>query len=216
MRGCTRGVRSMDEAAITQKKWDDAAANFDLMAGYGPEKRWEPFKRELFSAMEGRILFLAIGTGLDIPFFPAGQTITGIDISPKMLEVAATRAADYEGELELRRADVHELDYPDGHFDQIFTSCTFCSVPRPIDGLRSLRRVLKPGGELKMFEHTGSRWFPFSMMMNLMTPLSSRFGPDMNRKTDDNVRAAGFEIEKIEPVFLDVVKRIHARAPARG
>lgn len=202
------------EFAETQRKWDKAAANFDVMAGYGPEKRWEPFKRELFSAMgDGRILFLAIGTGLDIPFWPCGRTVTGIDISPMMLEAAKERADAYDGELTMQVADVHDLEFPDDHFDQIFTSCTFCSVPRPIDGLRALRRVLKPGGELKMFEHTGSRWFPFSMMMNVMTPLSSRFGPEMNRKTDENVRAAGFEIERIDPVFLDVVKRIHARRP---
>ena len=205
------------ESERTRAKWDAAAANFDVMAGYGPEKRWEPFKRELLSAMNGgRILFLAIGTGLDIPFWPSGQTITGIDISPKMIEAARERAEAYDGELELLVADVHDLDFPDDHFDQIFTSCTFCSVPRPVDGLRSLLRVLKPGGELKMFEHTGSRFFPFSMMMNVMTPLSRRFGPEMNRKTDDNVRAAGFEIEKIDPVYLDVVKRIHARKPAAG
>ena len=202
------------ESAHARRKWDAAAERFDLMAGYGPEKRWEPFKRELFSAMNGgRILFLAIGTGLDIPFWPSGQTITGIDISPKMLEVAQARADAYDGQLELAVADVHDLEYPDGHFDQIFTSCTFCSVPNPIDGLRALKRVLKPGGELFMFEHTGSRWFPFSVMMNVMTQFSRRVGPDMNRKTDDNVRAAGFEVEKIDPVFLDVVKRIHARRP---
>ena len=67
---------------VTQRKWDKAAANFDLMAGFGPEKRWEPYKRELFANMgDGEILFIAVGTGLDIPFFPEGKKITGIDIN---------------------------------------------------------------------------------------------------------------------------------------
>ena len=57
---------------VTKQKWDDAAATFDMMNAYGPAKRWEPFKREVFSAMQGKILFLAVGTGLDIPFFPPG------------------------------------------------------------------------------------------------------------------------------------------------
>ena len=198
---------------VTKAKWDKAARNFDLMAGYGPEKRWEPWKRELFSKMgDGRILFLAVGTGLDVSFFPPGRHILGIDISDRMLEKAKPRVDAYDGSMEVRQMDVHEMPFEDGHFDQVFTSCTFCSVPRPIEGLKALRRVLKPGGELHMFEHTGSRYFPFSLMMNLMTPLSRRLGPEMNRKTVDNVIAAGFEITQVKPVYLDVVKTISARA----
>jgi len=198
---------------VTQQKWDRAAANFDLMAGYGPEKRWAPVKSEFFSAMQGKILFLAVGTGLDIQFFPAGQDIVGIDISPRMLEKARPRAESYEGALELRHLDVHDLDYPDDSFDQVFTSCTFCSVPDPVRGLKSLRRVLRPGGELHMFEHTGSRYFPFNVMMNLMTPLSRKLGPEMNRPTTENVRRAGFDLKEVRHVYLDVVKTIHAVAP---
>ena len=198
---------------VTKAKWDKAAANFDVMAGYGPEKRWEPFKRKLFAKMgEGRILFLAIGTGLDIPFFPPNKNITGIDISDKMIDKARVRADQYDGKIDLQQMDVHDMPFEDDSFDQIFTSCTFCSVPRPIDGLKSLKRVLKPGGELHMFEHTGSRYFPFSLMMNVMTPLSRRFGPEMNRKTVENVQASGFKLDEVQHVYLDVVKIISARS----
>lgn len=198
---------------VTKKKWDRAAANFDLMAGYGPEKRWAPFKERFFAQMgEGRILFLAVGTGLDIPFFPARRKIVGIDISDKMIEVARPRLEKYEGEIETHAMDVHDMPFEDGSFDQVFTSCTFCSVPDPVQGLAQLRRVLKPGGDLHMFEHTGSRYYPFKLMMNLMTPLSRRFGPDMNRDTVSNVEAAGFAPVRVEHVYLDVVKTIHATA----
>ena len=199
---------------LTREKWDRAAGSYDLMSGYGQEIRWAPFKRRLFERMQGRIIFASIGTGQDIQFFPPGRDITGIDISSGMLERARPRAAAYAGKLELRQIDLHELDYPDGAFDQVFTACTFCSVPRPVEGLRMLRRVLKPGGELFMFEHTGSRYFPFNLMLNLMTPLSRRYGPEMNRDTVANVARAGFEIQAVEPVYLDVVKMIRAVAPA--
>jgi len=182
------------------------------MAGFGPEKRWEPSKRALFEKMgTGRILFLAIGTGLDIPFFPPARNILGIDISDRMLEQAAPRASAYEGTLVLQQVDVHDMPFGNETFDQIFTSCTFCSVPKPVDGLRALYRVLKKGGELHMFEHTGSRYFPFNLMLDMMAPLSRKFGPDMNRPTVENVMAAGFHLLDVKHVYLDVVKTISAR-----
>lgn len=198
----------------TQAKWDKAAPTFDIMAGRGAENRWQPFKKELFSRMDGNILFLALGTGLDIPTFPSGKIITALDISPKMLEVAQPRIAAYDGEISARVMDVHEMDFEDDSFDQVFTSCTFCSVPQPVEGLRQLKRVLKPGGELLMFEHTGSSYYPFKFMMNMMTLLTRRIGPDMNRTTVANVQAAGFQLQEVNNLFLDVVKTIRATKPA--
>ena len=197
----------------TREKWDKMAPNFDLMAGGGAEQRWQPYKQEFFSHMKGNILFLALGTGLDITNFPSGMNITAIDISPKMLEIAQPRVTAYNGTLQAHVMDVHDMPFEDNSFDQVFTSCTFCSVPSPIEGLRQVKRVLKPGGELFMFEHTGSNYYPFKIMMNLMTVLFSRFGPDMNRTTVANVEAAGFQLLKVNNLFLDVVKTIHAVKP---
>jgi len=195
---------------VTRAKWDKLAPRFDGMASQGAEKRWEPAKRELFAHMHGKVLFLALGTGLDIPFFPPGQDITAIDISPKMVELAQPRMDAYDGTITAREMDVHEMDFAPESFDQVFTSCTFCSVPNPVEGLKALHRVLKPGGELFMFEHTGSRFYPFRQMMDLMTLLTSRIGPDMNRPTVDNVRKAGFRLVEVKNVYLDVVKTIRA------
>lgn len=198
----------------TQAKWDKAAPNFDVMAGGAAEERWLPEKTRLFSHMQGNILFLALGTGLDIPAFPTGQTIETIDISPEMLKQAQPRLEAYDGQINAQVMDVHELDFEDNEFDQVYTSCTFCSVPNPVDGLKSLKRVLKPGGELRMFEHTGSQYYPFKLMMDLMTQISRHLGPDMNRTTVVNVQAAGFEIREVNNIFLDVVKTITAVKPA--
>ncbi len=198
---------------VTRKKWDNASRGFDFMSSGGPEKRWAPHKKQLFKQMQGNILFLAAGTGLDFLCFPPKQSIVGIDISPKMLAIAQARANDYDGEIELMEMDVHEMSFADASFDQIFTSCTFCSVPNPVEGLRSLHRVLKPAGKLYMFEHTGSRYFPFNLMLNTMNPLSRQLGPEMNRNTVENVRLAGFEIEEVNHLFLDVVKTITAIKP---
>ena len=201
----------MDES--TKRKWDFSSSFYDLLA-YGPERRWAPHKRDLFANMNGKVLFVAVGTGQDIPFFPPGPDIVGIDISPRMLEKAKIRAAKYAGSLDLRVMDIHELEFPDHSFDQVVTSCTFCSVPNPVAGLTALRRVLKAGGMLYMFEHTGSHIFPFNLMLDLMTPLWKPIGPDMNRDTVANVEKAGFEIKQVNNVYLDVVKTIIAKLPS--
>ena len=196
-----------------QKKWDFSASFYDLLA-YGPERRWAAAKKALFAHMQGKILFVAVGTGQDIRFFPPGRDIVAIDISPRMLERARARAAGYDGRLELRLMDVHALEFPDHSFDQVVTSCTFCSVPDPVAGLNALRRVLKPGGMLYMFEHTGSHLFPFNLMLDIMTPIWRPIGPEMNRDTVANVRKAGFAIQQVDNIYLDVVKTIVATAPA--
>jgi ubiquinone/menaquinone biosynthesis C-methylase UbiE len=200
--------------AAARRKWDRAARSFDFMTGIGADMRWGPYKRELFSHMRGRVLFLALGTGLDIEFFPPGREITAIDISPRMLDKAAPRVAAYDGDIDAREMSVHDMPFEAGSFDQVYTSCTFCSVPRPVAGLQALRRILKPGGELRMFEHTGSRWFPMRQMLNVMNPLARRGGPEVNRDTVANVEAAGFDVKTVDPVYLDVVKMITATAPA--
>lgn len=204
---------ALTSAEITRAKWDKLAPRFDTMASQGAEKRWKPFKTKLFSHMQGKILFLALGTGLDIPSFPTGREITAIDISPKMLDEAQERIAAYQGTIRAEVMDVHAMPFAEGSFDQVYTSCTFCSVPDPVAGLKALYRVLKPGGQLFMFEHTGSKFYPFRQMMDFMSILTEKIGPAMNRDTVGNVRAAGFEITEVDNIFLDVVKTIKAVKP---
>ena len=72
--------------------------------------------------------------------------------------------------------------------------------------------MLKPGAEMRMFEHTGSRCFPFSVMLDLMTPLTRVGGPEVNRNTVRNVERAGFQVRRVVNLYLDVVKTIEAEA----
>lgn len=191
----------------TQRKWDAASRNFDFVT-YGDDQRLGPHKRRLFAKMRGATLMVAAGTGNDFRFFPPQQSIVAIDISPKMLEKAAKKAAAYDGVIDLRQMDVCELTFPDTTFDTVATVCTFCSVPKPVAGLRELNRVLKPGGQILMFEHVRSRIGPLGVFLDLMTPLSRRIGPELNRDTVGNVQKAGFRIRREENVYLDIVKII--------
>jgi ubiquinone/menaquinone biosynthesis C-methylase UbiE len=193
----------------TRAKWDSLAGSFDIMSR-GDDRRFAGDKRRLFSRIKGRTLLVAAGTGNDFKFFPPGHELVAIDISPKMLERARLKLGEYQGALELREMDVTALDFPDASFDTIATVCTFCSVPRPVAGLRELHRVVKPGGRILMFEHVRSRIGPLGILQDLMTPLTRRNGPDLNRDTVGNVQRAGFRIVRVENAYLDIVRMIEA------
>jgi ubiquinone/menaquinone biosynthesis C-methylase UbiE len=193
----------------TREKWDRASRALDLFA-VGDNRRLGAHKRELFSKVRGETLMVAAGTGNDFEFFPAGHQMLAIDISPKMLERAAKKAAACGGNIELREMDVCALPFPDASFETVATVCTFCSVPRPVAGLRELYRVLKPGGQLLMLEHVRSQVGPLGILQDMMTPLSRRFGPELNRDTVRNVLRAGFSLRREENLYLDIVKSIEA------
>ena len=199
--------------SVIQKKWDRIACFYKWING-AAERRWEPWKSLLFSKMgAGNILFLAIGIGDEIRLFPENRQITAIDISPRMLEKAGEKAVRYNGSIWLMEMDARALNFPSEIFDQVFSSCTFCSVPEPVLGLKELYRVLKPGGRLFMFEHTRSKYFPFREILWMMNPVAERLGPSVTRDTEANVRAAGFTVDSVQNIYLDIVKIIEGGRP---
>lgn len=193
-------------------KWDKVARTFDFM-NRGIELRFGETKRMWFSRSSGRTLLVAVGTGLDLKYLQAGQKVVGIDISEKMLEKALEKLRTSNAAVELVRADVGLLGFGDASFDSVLTSCTFCSVPDPVKGLQEIRRVLKPGGTLLMFEHVRSDIFWMGAMMDILTRISRAFGPDLNRRTGENIRKAGFRITREINVYLDIVKLFEAINP---
>lgn len=201
------GAAGTKDAAV--RKWNRAAGALDTK-NRGEEMRYGPYKRALFAKACGRTLLVAAGTGIDFRYLPPGLDVAAIDFAPRMLALARKRLGESASPVTLLEADVTALDFPDASFDTVLTSCTFCSVPDPVRGLRELRRVLKDDGRLLMFEHVrvSNPWLGF--MMDVMNPLIRRFGPDINRRTADNVRAAGFRIEREFNVYLDMVKLFEA------
>lgn len=188
--------------------WDLRARFYDVCEG--SHLRRGPHKAALFRDMSGRVLFEAVGTGVDIQHFPPDREIIGIDISEEMLRRAKPRAERYRGRLELLRMDAQALAFPDDYFDTAVTSCTMCSVPNPLRALREIRRVLRPGGQLLMFEHVRSRNYVLGLVLDLMTLWTRLSGTEMNRDTLRNVESAGFRITRVRSVYLDIILVIHA------
>jgi ubiquinone/menaquinone biosynthesis C-methylase UbiE len=96
--------------------------------------------------------------------------------------------------VNLQLGDVETLDFPDNSFDSVVATFVFCSVPDAVLGLREIRRVLKPAGQLFLLEHMRARNPALGFVMDVLNPLIVRMmGANINRRTVENVQAADFE-----------------------
>ena len=107
--------------------------------------------------------------------------------------------------------DVLRLEFPDHSFDTVFTTFVFCSVPDPVAGLRELRRVCKPSGRLLLLEHMRPENFVLGLVFDVLNPMVVRMmGANINRRTMDNIRSAGWNVRIEENLSSDIVRWIEA------
>ncbi len=148
---------------------------------------------------------------MEILNFPPDLDITCVDLSPKMLERARWRGTQYQGKVHFALMNAESLAFPDNTFDTAVAVCVFCTVAHPVAGLEELRRVLKPGGKLLMFEHVLSKNPVYGLSLRFMSLLTEALeGTHLDRDTVANVRKAGFTLEYEKNVYLDIVKAIAA------
>lgn len=188
------------------------------------ERQISFFERILFkggrewacSRAEGDVLELAAGTARNLPHYPDGVKITGVELSPEMLAIARGRAEKLEREADLRVGDVQQLEFQDESFDTVVCTLGLCTIPDPRRAVAEARRVLRPGGRLLLLEHVRSPSRPVRVVERLLEPLAVRFAADhLTREPLDYLDSEGFEIEELERTKWGIVERVAARKPAR-
>lgn len=107
------------------------------------------------NSFDGRLLEVGVGTGLALPHYKPGLAVTGIDLSPHMLERARARIAkagncNIQALLEM---DATKLDFPGGAFDVVVALYVMTVVPDPVKVMHELARVVKPGGHVLICNH---------------------------------------------------------------
>ncbi len=205
----------MDRRATraTRTRYDRIAPIYDLMEGLS-EPHFRPWREKLWAGMpDGLTLEVGIGTGKNLPFHPRAARMVGVDLSDRMLERARARAGRLGRTIDLRVMDAQALDFPTHSFDAVAATFVFCSVPDPVRGLQELGRVVKPGGVIALLEHVRIEAAPWGRMLDALNPLVVRlWGANINRRTVENVQAAGLRIECVESLGpLGMVKLIRAR-----
>jgi ubiquinone/menaquinone biosynthesis C-methylase UbiE len=130
--------------------------------------------------------------------------VVGLDPSPQLLRLASRRAADAVVPVSLLRGSAEQDPFADAVFDTIVMTWTLCSIPNPIAALTEMRRVLRPGGRLIFVEHGLSPEIRTARWQHWLTPYWKRIsgGCHLDRKTDDLIRRAGFQIEAVETDYM--------------
>ena len=197
------------ETDVVRHRYDRGAARYDLMTWPMERMAMDRFRARLISQVNGpRVLEVGVGTGRNLPLYRPGLQIDAIDFSPRMLERA--RRKPLPPNVTLHLMDVQDLQFEAGSFDTIVATCVFCSVPDPVRGLAEIRRVLRPDGHVLFLEHMrpGSPWL--AKVFDWLDPWVSRAGPHINRRTMDNIAAAGLTVEREQNLVSDVLKLVVA------
>ncbi|MDN3953719.1 class I SAM-dependent methyltransferase [Sporolactobacillus laevolacticus] len=169
------------------------------------------WRQELLSSLSGHVLEVGVGTGANLPFYPRNVRVTGVDFSSGMLQYARNMVQQLrtEDRMTLLEMDVQQMTFPDDSFDYIVSTCVFCSVPDPVQGLHELRRVCKSDGKILMLEHMRSENPVAGILMDLLNPLTVRlWGANINRRTMENIARAGLTIEKDKQLFGTILRRL--------
>src|SRR5213592_2654780 len=161
---------------IEQIPWlYDACCALVERFGLGRWRRW------LVEGAAGRTLDVGCGTGRNLPLYAAGVRVIGLDPARDALLAARRRAPG----VPLVQGDAQALPFRDAAFDTV------------VSGLAEVKRVLRPGGALRMLEHVRATGGLKARVQDRWQPLWTRLsgGCHWNRETERSVEAAGFRIE---------------------
>jgi ubiquinone/menaquinone biosynthesis C-methylase UbiE len=159
-----------------------------------------PARAELAGGARGRVLDLGAGTGANFPFFGAAAAeVHATEPDPFMRQRAAERARGAPRPVTLHDAPAEALPFPDGHFDTVVAMLVFCTVGDPARALAEVVRVLRPGGELRFYEHVRAPGAVAGRAQDWLAPVWRRIaaGCRPNRDTVRLIRAAGLEMVRV-------------------
>lgn len=155
-------------------------------------------RRENLEGLSGRVLEIGAGTGSNFGFYPDTVTeVVAAEPESRLRDAAVSAAAAASVPITVVGSTVEALDSGEP-FDAIVCSLVLCSVDRPEDVLRQLFALLKPGGELRYFEHVASA----GVRGGLQRLADATFWPRLfgnchtHRETEQMITAAGFVVDR--------------------
>jgi len=203
-----------EETERLKRIYEKQAPRYDRSIAFWEKVLFGDGRRWVCSRAQGEVLEVAIGTGRNLPFYPEGIRLTGIDFSPTMVELARERARELGMEVDLREGDAQDLPFPDESFDTVVCTLSLCNIPDDRKAVAEMKRVLRPGGRLLLLDHIRAASGVIRGVQRALEVVWVRLeGEHLLRRPLEHVQAEGFRIEEQERYKLDIVERLSARRP---
>jgi ubiquinone/menaquinone biosynthesis C-methylase UbiE len=177
------------------------ASIYDRMMASAERSFMRGVRQEVAGGAQGRVLELGAGTGANFAYYgDHAQAIEATEPDPFMMERAALRAGGAPRPISLHQAPAEQLPFDDASFDTVVSTLVMCTVRDPAAALAEVRRVLKPAGQLRMYEHVRYDHAFGAFWQDAACPLWRWLGAGChpNRDTAAHVRAAGFQFSRLE------------------
>jgi ubiquinone/menaquinone biosynthesis C-methylase UbiE len=205
---------TVTETERVRRIQEKEAPHYDRHMGFFDRTLFAGGRAWAGSQARGEVLEVAVGTGRNLPYYPADVRLTGIELSPQMLEIGRRRAQDLGRDVELRIGDAQALEFEDQNFDTVIITFALCTIPDDRRAAAEAYRVLRPAGRLVLLEHVRSPSLPVRAVQRVLDPLSVRFAADhLVRDPLDYLSVVGFRVESVERLKMGIVERVVARKP---
>jgi SAM-dependent methyltransferase len=159
----------------------------------------EEYRRKLLAGLEGQVIELGAGPGTNLPFYPPTVAhVLAVEPEAVLREECLKNAAHAPVNVTVVDGVSGHLPADDSSFDGAVASLVLCSVPDPDRALAELHRVLRPGGELRFYEHVIA---DHAMAATLQRLADAIFWPrvaggcHMSRDTGASLQSAGFTVD---------------------
>ena len=202
-----------DIACNLRRRYQRIAPVYDLLDLPFEYGRYRGIRPLLFQGLSGRLLDAGVGTGRNMPFYPRGSEVVGIDLSPAMLRRAQRRRALSPASVQLVEMDVSRLGFPGASFDAAVASFLFCTLCGELQtpALRELGRVVRPHGTIRLLDYTRPERRIRRVITQLWEPwVGWAFGARFDHHTERHISEAGLMLKSSHFVVDDLIRLIEA------
>ena len=174
-------------------------------------KNVEPLRRRVCEGLEGEVVEIGFGSGLNVPFYPEAVTrVAAIEPADTGWKLASKRLNATNVPVERSGLDGQSLPFADDSFDGALSTWTMCTIPDVEAALAELRRVLKPGGTLHFVEHGLAPDEPVRRWQHRLEPMQKRLfgGCHLTRQVAPLLTGAGFTITELDQFYEEGAPKV--------